>query len=176
MKHVNAVNFEIISLPLYRWQEYKELRLDALKTDPQAFLSTYEKEFSYPDEKWQQRLKSANEGKSSWMYFAQLNGKLVGMIGGYQDEDDLKNHSVQIWGVYVDTEFRGKGIAKALMSTLLEKLSENKYITVIKLEVNTDQRSAKKLYERFGFEASKTIPLVLGDGKKHEVTKMEKSK
>jgi ribosomal protein S18 acetylase RimI-like enzyme len=87
---------------------------------------------------------------------------------------NLKNHTVQIWGLYVDPEQRGKGIAKALMSSLLVKLGENKDIAVIKLEVNTDQESAKKLYEHFGFKVTDTHPLVLGDSKEHQVTNMEK--
>ena len=174
MKQRKNNNFEIIKLPLNRWREHKELRLGALKTDSQAFLSTYEKEAEHPDEKWQQRLKSANEEITSWMYFAQSDGKLVGMIGCFRDENDLKNHSAQIWGMYVTPAQRGKGIAKSLMSTLLKKLSANKDITKLKLEVNTDQKSAVKLYEHFGFKATETTPLVLGDGKEHQVIIMEK--
>lgn len=49
MKQVKNNDFEIIKLSLGRWREYKELRLRALKTDPQAFLSTYIKEAEYPN-------------------------------------------------------------------------------------------------------------------------------
>src|SRR3972149_5620739 len=115
MEQLTKKEFEIIKLPIGQWQDYKELRLRALKTEPQNFSSPYAKEPVYPEEKWQQRLQSANEGLTSWMYFARQNGTLVGMIGGYRDENDLKNHTAQIWGVYVDPEQRGKGIAKDLM-------------------------------------------------------------
>jgi ribosomal protein S18 acetylase RimI-like enzyme len=60
------------------------------------------------------------------------------------------------------------------MSTILEKMKEDKDIRVIKLEVNTDQKSAMKLYKYFGFKEIDTIPLILGDGNKHQVTNMEK--
>lgn len=166
---------EIIKLPIEQWLEYKELRLRALKTEPQAFSSPYTKEEAYPDEKWQQRLKFANEGVTSWMYFARKGSVLVGMIGGYRDVNDLNNHTAQIWGVYVDSEQRGKGIAKSLMSALIDNMTENTDINTIKLEVNTDQESAKKLYEHFGFKALDTVSLVLGDGVEHQVTNMEKA-
>jgi len=156
------------------WQEYKSLRLQALQTDPQAFSSSFARESAFPDEKWQQRLRNANEGTTSCMYFARLDGKLVGMIGGFRDEDDQKNHSAQIWGVFVSPNERGKGIAKKLMAALIDKLSQNPDIHTLKLEVNTDQKSAGKLYESFGFAATNTISMQLGDGLTHEVTQMEK--
>lgn len=156
------------------WEEYKGLRLSALKTEPQAFLSSYTKELTYPDEKWQERLQMANEGKTSWIYFAKVNGKLVGMIGGYRDENDLKNQTAQIWGVYVNLAERGKGIAKAFMAAILEKLSKNSDIKKVILEVNTDQEIAQKLYEKFGFVETETNFIQLGDGLTHKVSKMAK--
>lgn len=165
---------KIIKLPIGQWQEYKELRLRALKTEPQAFSSSHAKETTYPDEKWQERLKSANEGITSWMYFARKGNGLVGMIGGYRDENNLRNHTAQIWGVYVDPEYRGKGIAKSLKSILIDSMAQNIDINTIKLEVNTDQGSAKKLYEHFGFKSLDTVTLLLGDGVEHQVTNMEK--
>ena len=45
---------QIIKLPPERWNEYKALRLRALQDDPQAFGSSYAKEVTYSDEKWQE--------------------------------------------------------------------------------------------------------------------------
>jgi hypothetical protein len=91
------IGFRILQLPLDSWQEYKAIRLKALKTDPQAFLSPYSKESAYPDEKWQQRLEEANAGISSWVYFAQNEGKLVGMIGGYRPEKERHSESFDVY-------------------------------------------------------------------------------
>jgi hypothetical protein len=82
MEQLSNNDIKIINLPLENWREYKEIRLRALKADPQAFSSNFAKESAYPDEKWQQRLKTANEQDASWLYFAQEKGELVGMIGG----------------------------------------------------------------------------------------------
>lgn len=147
----------------------------ALKTDPQAFEETYEKSAARPDDKWQEGLKLANEGKTSWMVFARLNGKLIGMAGGYRDEGDLKDHTVQIWGVYVDPQERGIGVAKSLITALLEKFKGDPDIERVKLEVNTDQEPAKKLYESFGFKVSDTKIMTLGDAETHQISTMVKS-
>lgn len=37
-------------------EKYKALRLHALKTDPKAFGSTYEREVAFEDEEWLKRL------------------------------------------------------------------------------------------------------------------------
>ncbi len=172
METVGQDKIEIVTLPVFSWQEYKELRLRALKTEPQAFYSSYEKEVVYPDDKWQQRLRNVENGKS-WMFFARLNGKLVGIVGGYRSKEDIHNNRVQIWGVYVDPQARRKGIAKSLMEKMLEELKKHSDIAIVRTEVNVDQQPAKKLYEKFGFEVAGTESLVLGDGLEHKELIME---
>ena len=172
METIDRNKIEIIMLPISSWQEYKTLRLRALKTEPQAFTSPYEKEAVYPDDKWQQRLKDAESGKT-WMFFARLNGKLVGMIGGYRNEEDVQNHRVQIWGVYVDPEARRKGIAKSLIEKILGEFKKQSDIVIARTKVNIDQEPAKKLYEKSGFKVTGTESLVLGDGSEHRVLIME---
>jgi ribosomal protein S18 acetylase RimI-like enzyme len=170
-----TANIDILQLLPSQWQEYKKLRLQALKSEPQAFLSPFSKEVNLQDEIWQQRLQNVGNGKS-WMFFARgSDGKLVGMVGGYRDDTDLINHSVQIWGVYVDQNIRGKGIAKALMTKILTEFGKNSDINTIILEVNTDQTSAKSLYESFGFKEVLTYQHVMGDGKEHQISKMTRS-
>ncbi len=167
-------NFEIITLTSESWYDFKNLRLNALKTDPQAFLSTFEKQSNYPDEKWRERLEIANEGIRSWILFAEENSQLVGMVGGYRSDDNLKDNSAEIWGVYVKPDKRGKGIAKALLKNIINTLSENPDISLIKLEVNIDQEVAKKLYEDLNFVITGTSNIILGDGKEHKVAAMER--
>jgi len=172
METIDQNKIEIVTLPVSSWQEYKTLRLRALKTEPQAFYSPYEKEAAYPDDKWQQGLRNAESGKS-WIFFARLNDKLVGMIGGYRKEEDVQNHRVQIWGVYVDPEARRKGIAKSLIGKILEEFKKQSDIAVARIWVNIDQEPAKKLYEKFGFKVTETESLILGDGLEHTELIME---
>ena len=168
------LNIEIQQPLPAKWQEYKALRLSALKSEPQAFASSYEREAAYPYEKWQQRLSELGNG-ISWVFCARnTDGRLVGMIGGYRDDSDIQNHSAQIWGVYVDENMRGKGIAKALMGKILDEFDGNSEIETIILEVNSDQEAATKLYESLGFKEETTYPYLMGDGKEHQITKMKR--
>jgi ribosomal-protein-alanine N-acetyltransferase len=57
----------------------------------------------------------------------------------------------EILRIAVHPDHRGKGIAKALIETCLQTFSKEN-IQSVELEVNTANRSAVKLYEKFGFK------------------------
>ncbi len=160
-------NIQIIKLPPERWNEYKTLRLRALKDDPQAFGSSYAKEVAYSDEKWREK---TNDN----VFFACNGNDLVGMMGIWQSEDDKNNKVANVFGVYVIPEFRGKGISKMLMQSLVEELKTSPNISKLKLTVNKDQVSAVKLYEAFGFKTMKEEKALLGDGNYYDEYLMEK--
>ena len=172
MSFVDKIKIKIITLPVSRWQDYKEIRLRALKTEPLSFWA-YDKEVAWFDGKWEQVLKDALDGKC-WLYFASFNEKLVGMIGGYGDELDWKNHRVYLWGLYVDEEFRGKGWARLLVDKLLFEIGKREDVDVVCLEVNSGLVHAISFYEGLGFRRVGVRTHVFGDGLCHEVLVMEK--
>jgi ribosomal protein S18 acetylase RimI-like enzyme len=164
----------IKQLPVFSWQEYKHIRLKGLQTDPQAFGSSYKDEVLFPDEKWKKRLEKVGQGQS-WVYFAfGPEGKVVGMIGAYRNDEFVKNHKAEIWGVYVLPEARGKGIAKLLIQKIVDILSADLDINTLSLQVNTDQEVAKKLYLGSGFKLKETHKIFLGDGVEHQVSTLER--
>jgi len=57
----------------------------------------------------------------------------------------------EILRVAVHPDYRGKGIAKELLETSIRILSKDN-IEKVELRVNSANRSAVKLYEKFGFE------------------------
>ena len=135
---------EISRIEEERWEEYRDLRLDALKNEPIAFGSAYEEEKSMNEDVWRQRLKNA--------LFAIENGKLVGMIVFVFNPNIKTNHIANIFGVYVESEYRGRGIGKKLLDSVLEAIKENWDIVKINLSVNVQQEAAIGLYEKCGFE------------------------
>lgn len=159
---------QIIKLPPERWNEYKNLWLRALKDDPQAFGDSYNEMIALPDEKWQKRARD-------FMLFASNDDKLIGMLGIWQSDQDKENKTANVFGVYVAPEFRGKGISKMLMQTLVDEVKANSDITKLKLTVNKDQVSAVKLYEGFGFEIKSQEKIQLGDGNYYDEYLMEKN-
>ena len=163
-------NIKIISLKPDNWKKYRNLRLKALKEEPQAFGSTYEDNNKHPDEYWQQRLEDTLTKKTQWLVFAKLNGILVGMVGGFAEKEPDNAHVI---AVYVTPEARGKGISKLLMKELLTRIKTNNIIKKITVDVNLEQDVALNLYKNLGFQVIKRYRLVLGDGKEHDISQLQ---
>jgi ribosomal protein S18 acetylase RimI-like enzyme len=164
-------SLEVVNLPSEAWKEYKALRLRALETEPQAFGSSLAEMERSTDDVWQQRLQDVIDGKSH-LLFARLYGKIVGMVGAFQEEEDRHSSSVYIHGMYVDHDARSRGIGRMLLSRLLENLADSG-IKRAKLDVSTDQLAAKQLYLSLGFVVTGSNNQTLVDGKQHVELEME---
>jgi ribosomal protein S18 acetylase RimI-like enzyme len=163
---------EIVKLPVESWQEYKALRLRALKEDPQAFGASYQKNVEYPDEEWKRRLVNGLGGDRNWLLFARENGKLVGMIGAFMEEDS--EDTATIISVYVPKEDRGKGISAILMQGMLKELSAKPNLKKVNLTVNKDMIPAVGLYNKFDFIEVGIQPYKMGDGNTVDELMMER--
>jgi ribosomal protein S18 acetylase RimI-like enzyme len=135
---------EITKLPADRWEEYRELRLEALKQDPIAFGSSFEEERDMPEETWRKRISNA--------IFAISDGKLVGLITWVQGDRIKTRHTSYINSTYVTGSFRGLGIGNKLMTSAFDSIKAKKEILKVRLSVIAPQAAALKLYTRFGFE------------------------
>ncbi len=164
----------IVSLPLSRWEEYKNIRLEALKHEAHAFGARYSEAKTKPDEEWIQRVTAAEKEDKDIMLFAQDKGKLVGMIGAYFNKSEENLGIGYIWGVYVNKQYRKKGIGKRLMEEIIERLKKMPTVKRIKLMVNQQQKSAVRLYQTFGLTIVGTEKYMLGDGREHDEYIMEK--
>ena len=149
---------KIITLPPEDWPKYRAVRLEALQNDPQAFGATYKDDSAKSESEWKSRLENPN----NIYVFAQDqdNDTLVGMMGAFKKEGDVW----YVVGVYVNSQFRGKGISTQLIEHLLEKFKQ-KNGKNIELMVNINQASAIALYKKFGFEIIETLKdQKMGDG------------
>lgn len=145
-------NLKIIKLPLDRWREYKALRLLAIKNAPTAFATSYEEAIVESDENWQTYLKEGNEGKKSYLLFAEIGDKLVGMVGAIKNTNKKQLHTASIIAVFVDPDYRGRGLGKLLIQSILKNLKEDLPIIKVDLDVNTQNKDAIRLYESCGFK------------------------
>lgn len=157
-------NITITFLPYSAWQQYRNIRLEALQKEPAAYSSTYQENVDKPPQYWMDRLQEAVEQKNQWLYFAQHNNTVVGMAGAF-----TLNNVIHIIAVYVKKEYRGQGIAFRILNRLLEAIYKSAPDTPIEVEVNEDQQPALKLYLKLGFVEIARESRNLGDGKTHVV-------
>ena len=160
-----ADSIGIIRLTPERWEAYRDIRLQGLREDPQAFGGSFAEESAYPQEKWIQR------AGNPYSFLALENGLPMGTASAFVDEAD--EQTAYIVGVFVSREARGKGNASRLMSAVLEKLRQNSAIRKVMLAVNRDQTAAVKLYQKLGFRITGEEAQLLGDGKEHTAYWME---
>lgn len=135
---------EIKKLSDERWKDYRDLRLESLKSDPIAFGSSYEEEITLSEMEWKKRIKNT--------LFALLKNKPIGMIV-YVFESKLKTkHVANIFGVYVKKEYRGQDVGNKLIESAISSIKKNKKIIKIKITVNPKQKAAMNLYKKYGFK------------------------
>ncbi len=149
-------------IPISRWLEYKELRLESLITDPQAFGASYQEAASRSDRYWQARLEAVIHSDQNWLLFAEKASSLIGMVGAA-----VRDSTADIISLYVREHSRGRGISKMLMMKLLSDFADSGAVKAARLTVNKDQISALTLYRTLGFETISVEETLLGDGQMH---------
>jgi ribosomal protein S18 acetylase RimI-like enzyme len=130
----------------------RDIRLRALRSDPSAFGSSYEEESSYDDRTWSDFLGSDRPGD---VFIAETDGATVGMAGIRTGE---KPESAVLWGMWVSPEARGTGIGRALVEASVTWAGAKGARDVV-LQVAEGNDSARRLYERCGFEVIGRSPL-----------------
>lgn len=130
---------------------YRRLRLKGLQTDPDAFGSTYAFESIQPQQFWLDRFNHPN----AHQLLVMLDGQPMGLCVVFALQPEQWTHwranMGAIFGVWVDPQARGQGVADALMIGAIEHAREIG-LTSLVLEVGDENWPAIKLYERMGFE------------------------
>lgn len=134
---------------------YRELRLEALQDSPIAFSADYQQNLNQPAKYWQDRL--TMQPDEATIFFAEHDGRLIGMTGIMRSGSPKTRHSAWVWGVYVSTKWRGLRIADELIYSCFE-WAKPRRIVVAKLGVAAVNRPAIKCYERCGFKTFGTEP------------------
>lgn len=136
------------------WPSYRRLRIEALRTDPQAFGSTLESTLRRPDDWWRQRLVDAAAGKDQWLFFAKKGEDLLGMVGAVSEEPKV----AEVISMYVTPLVRRQGVARLLLRTQMEALTKAE-IRTVRLQVRPSQIAARTFYSSEGF-----VPVAMSDG------------
>lgn len=79
-------------------------------------------------------------------YLGILNDEIIGMGSSSRDGDE-----VSIFGFGITTEFRSKGYGRDLLHLIVEHLTQSG-IREIVIEVDSNNKHAFNLYEKFGFQ------------------------
>jgi len=160
------------TLAVEDYPAYNTLREIALDSVPEAFGSTNQEENLYR----KNRFESNVTHQQSFIMGAFNDEELVGMVGFLKLEKIKMQHKGIIWGMFVKSEVRGRGIGSELMKNTLEKAAQINYLQKINLDVNAENPAAIHLYEKIGFTSfGSEKNALLVDGKMYDIVMMSKT-
>jgi len=133
------------------------LRLEALQDSPEAYGEDYDYVAGQPYSVWADLVThSLGEGDRAF-FVADVHGRLVGMAGVNRSPRKNTRHSGSVWGVYVQPDWRGMGIATGLVRACVD-WGRAKGLATLRLGVITANPAAIHCYEKCGFRSCGVDP------------------
>jgi ribosomal protein S18 acetylase RimI-like enzyme len=125
------------------WQTVRDIRLRALREDPEVFGSSLAREELFAEPHWRMRLRSA----ATWVVVE--DGVPRGLVGMIQEPGSPTSdrHIVQLW---VAPESRRRGMAWGLLDTVREA-ARAEGATTVSLWVVDGNHAAGDLFVRAGY-------------------------
>jgi GNAT superfamily N-acetyltransferase len=130
------------------FSSYRSLRLSALEESPDAFGSTLGAEQLRTTEEWAARLQGGCNSGLDLPLIGQVGATAAGLAWGKVERSDRT--IVHLYQMWVAPEFRGRGIARLLLRTIVAWAASLEARSV-HLGVACGQSSAMRLYVSEGF-------------------------
>jgi ribosomal protein S18 acetylase RimI-like enzyme len=122
---------------------YRECRLEALRSSPEAFGSTYEQEYPQTLDWFAGRLRTAD------MFGAFRGAELLGIAGLLVSKGHKEAHKGLLVSMYVRPAARKTGLGRRLVETIIEFARGR--VEVLQLSVVSENEGAIRLYRELGF-------------------------
>lgn len=146
---------------------FRDIRLEALRCNPEAFGSTFEAENAQPLTFFSERL-----GRSA-SFGAFCGSELVGIAGLLIREGQKEAHKGLLVGMYVRLNARKAGVGRRLVETIVEFARQR--VELIQLSVVSENEQARRLYERLDFlEYGLELRALKQDGRSYDEVLMAK--
>lgn len=130
--------------------DYRPLRLEALRDAPSAFASSFEEESARDPALTRERLRPGPDGAT---FGAFLAGRMVGTSALFRLPRLKERHKAYLVGMYVAPAARRTGVGRALVAAVLDRARAMSGLRQVLLGVEAGNAPARALYEAFGFEA-----------------------
>jgi ribosomal protein S18 acetylase RimI-like enzyme len=130
------------------WEQFRDIRLTALRDSPQAFVATAAQEAELDEQAWRQRMRRARR------MIADLDGTPVGVVCIGQGDPE---HSItgELFGLWVAPEGRGTGVAWKLVEAGAAQALADGHRN-LGYWVGTDNGPAVAFASSFGFRPTGT--------------------
>ena len=142
------------------WHIFRQIRLEALATDPVIFGSTHAGESERTEEQWREPLRSPKG--SVFVLFDDHAPK--GITGIVLDRDDPSERTALLWGSWLAPELRGNGLSRMLYESRINWAREHPTIERIIVSHRASNLASKFANQNFGFVPTHVTEKVWNDG------------
>jgi RimJ/RimL family protein N-acetyltransferase len=143
------------------WMAYRDIRLEALQTNPEVFSSNHAREKTFSADEWRERITS-----DDCVVFGLFHGdEAVGCIGVGTMREDKSGESAVLWGTFVKPAYRGHGLSGPLYKTLIAYAKTRKDWKQIVVSHRESNEASKRATLAHGFEYTHTEDRAWPDGK-----------
>jgi ribosomal protein S18 acetylase RimI-like enzyme len=144
---------------------YRDIRLEGLKLNPEAFSSTFAHENALGLDWFAERITRGN------IFGGFLGDDLVG-VADYRPQEGTKvRHKAGFWGMYVSARARNLGLGQRLIEAIVDHATGR--VEQLQLSVASDNEAAIRLYRKMGFaEYGREMKALKQDGRYSDETLM----
>ncbi|WP_249734014.1 GNAT family N-acetyltransferase [Bradyrhizobium sp. sGM-13] len=122
---------------------FRDIRLEGLQRNPEAFGSTFEKESALPLSWFEAVL-----GRTA--IFGAFVEETLGGVAAYAAQEGTKQaHRATLWGMYVRDSARNLGLGRKLVAAVLDHARGR--VEMVQLTVVSKNESARRVYSAAGF-------------------------
>jgi ribosomal protein S18 acetylase RimI-like enzyme len=138
---------------------FRAVRLEALTAAPEAFGSSPEEESARSVDVLRSRLTDTSPDA---VFGAFADGALIGIAGFMLSLGIKKRHKGVLWGVFVHSQWRSRGVGERLVRTVIHHATD--HVLTLQAAVVTSNATARNIYHRLGFVAYGVEPRALRVG------------
>lgn len=142
------------------WQEFSQIRLQALQTDPLVFGSNYEKESQMTEADWRGKLRAEDNA----IFLIYENKTPIGITCVSVDRNDATKKTALLWGSWLAPDFRGKGLSELMYQNRINWAKRQPTVEKIIVSHRASNLSSKYANQKHGFVFTHKTEKVWTDG------------
>jgi RimJ/RimL family protein N-acetyltransferase len=140
---VSAEFIEIRKIPPGEAELFREIRLEALRSNPEAFGASFDVESAKPVDWFAERL-------ASFDVFGAFHATDLLGIAGFAIRDSPKlAHKGFLWTMFVRPHARGRGVGRRLVEAVIDRARQS--VEILQLTLVSENAPARRLYRSLGF-------------------------
>lgn len=134
-------------LTVDEWELYREVRLQALQSDPGVFGGRYDDERHKSQSEWQKTLANPKEA-----VFILFDGKKpIGITGIGYDRHNPADNTALMWGSWIHPDYRGRGLSSRLYQARLDWVKDKGDILFVYVGHRLSNTTSKSANQKYGF-------------------------